>query len=287
MRRTIALLSIVTIIFSSLTIVHLIGYRTDGTLIWDYESLKLYVLVSIAIFGALNAFRKIEITFTKENARYVSSNLSGLYGYILGTLIYFIVGLLTLDYLIRVLSLIIPIFTTIIGFNFSKKANVEIKSPKRKLLIIMNVILLTFWSLILVDLQSFLNYRRSVFKEDRKYFEKIDSQFQKRSDSMANVIFKKLDTKTFKKLNNDTLESVIIGQLNLYSEFSRYRDANPLTSDWNEVFLFEYKEMNTMLIVGFIAIVFLNAIYILYSIRDEKATPTEKVHAQSASGQTQ
>lgn len=60
-----------------------------------------------------------------------------------------------------------------------------------------------------------------------------------------------------------------MGQLRLFSEFTKYRQSNPLTSDVNEMFLFEYKEMNTMLVIGFIAIVLLNIIYIVYLIRDE------------------
>lgn len=205
MRRTITiLLSLIAIIFTSLTLIYWDDLHSHEDLIWDYEPIRLYVLISIGIFALLNAFRKIETIITKQSGLFTLSNLSGLYGYILGTIIYFIIGLITFDYTTRFYGLLIPILLTIIGFHFNR-SKIEKKLPRKKLLITVNVVVLTFWLLILIDFQAFLNYRQSVFGADRKYFQQIDAKFQTKSDSLAHIIFDKLDPKIFKQLKNDTL----------------------------------------------------------------------------------
>jgi hypothetical protein len=248
------------------------------SVIWDYQVVRVYILISASLFASLNVFRQIEILFSRPIKSISNSNIGGIYSYVLGTIIYAIFIQFVFDFRLRVLGLVIPIILTTIGFNLNIVKDTK-ELARKKVLILANIVLLIFWSATAIYIYVDLEYKRKGFEEAKSYFKELDSKYLKHGDSLRNVF----DThgfnfKLLKQLKNDTLESLVIEQMKLYSEFSKYREMNDYALHAHLNYIYNYEELRTMILVGLISVLFINGIYLTYLYRDKKATTANKVH---------
>jgi hypothetical protein len=236
--------------------------RSFYTVIWDYPTVRLYFLISASTFTTLNIFRLVERTLTREVSFIWTRNTNAMYGYLLGTVIYFTFCLFVFDMYPRVLGLIIPIVLTNIGFNLS---SVKIKEEwnRRRVLVIANIVVLAFWSMTSIYLAIDLEYKKSYIEEAKANLKKIDNHHLQRIDSLWTVFSNKREY-----LDNDSLEAIMIAQLRLHQEFSKYRETNDYIEYSHVDYLWNYSQMRTMLLVGLLMVVLLNGVYLIYLFRD-------------------
>lgn len=246
--------------------------RSFYEVIWDYPTVRLYFLISASTFTTLNIFRLVERRLTKEASFIWTRNTNAMYGYLFGTVVYFTLGLFVFDLYPRVLGLSIPIVLTNIGFNLN---GVKIKEElnRRRVLVIANIVVLAFWSMTSIYLAIDLEYKKGYIEEAKTNLKKIDNQHLQRIDSLWTVFSNKRDY-----FDNDSLEAIIIAQLRLHQEFSKYRETSDYIEYSHVDYLWNYTQMRTMLLVGLLMVVLLNGVYLIYLFRDSKATTHNSVH---------
>jgi|GEM_PF-2755926 hypothetical protein len=258
-------------IIASIAALFIVEFDTDyaySVAIWDYWTVRNYFFISVSTFIFLNIFGLADnlITKTKSTAE---SNLKGLYGYILGTLIYFAIGWFVYDFRPRIFCLTIPIFLTTIGFTL-KSNKTDKPMFTKKILLISNMILISFLFVMMLNFYFEYESKQEAFEYAQSQFKEIDDRYLDHLDSLDNVF----QNKTFpilKKLNNDTLESVVVEQLKLHSAFSKYRRTNEFIEATQLNYLEIYSEMRIMFIIGFIVMTLLNGLYIVFLIRDTRS----------------
>ncbi|GAB1444431.1 hypothetical protein MASR2M41_00340 [Flammeovirgaceae bacterium] len=234
--------------------------------VWDYQLVRLYALVSISLFITINGFRLIEVLILKIERSTSASNLSGFYGYVLGTIIYIVYLLFIQDYSSRVFGLAIPILLTILGFNYFESAG-DKKQTRMRLILLINIVILLAWSITVFNLYVTLQYDRDSFDDGKKYFTELEKKYFSNSDSLARVYSKVLSPKVLDRIENDTLKSILYNQMDLFLEFKTYRESiSNLTYSQYE-YIWKYNEMRTMIGVGLIFVLILNAIYLTYLIK--------------------
>ncbi|MGC4021500.1 MAG: hypothetical protein QM734_05955 [Cyclobacteriaceae bacterium] len=146
-------------------------YYFDSTVIWNISVIQFYILLSISLFIILNLTLKIESLIKRNDIHLLQRNLSGLYGYLGGTGIYIGINLFYSDPPHRVLCLLIPFCATLLGFITTGK-DVPKKILNKKLLLTVNLIILFYWSVIILVVHKQLEARRKLFGDELKYFEK-------------------------------------------------------------------------------------------------------------------
>ena len=238
--------------------------RSFYGVIWDYPTVRLYFLISTSTFVTLNIFQLVEWTITKESSFIWARNTKAMYGYLLGTGIYFTVGLFVFDLYPRLLGLVIPIALTNIGFNLNS-VRITREMSRRRVLLMANIAVLAFWSMTTIYLTIDLEYKKNYIEEAKANLKKVDAQYLQRGDSLWTVFS---NNKEFS--DNKSLETIILAQLKLHREFSEYIETNDYIEYTHLDYLQNYTEMRTMLLVGLLMVVLLNGVYLIYLFKDGK-----------------
>ncbi len=269
-------LSALTALTLAWTLVRWDDPRSFYSVIWDYQTVRLYFLISVSTFITLNVFKQIEWILTRESSFIWARNTKAMYAYLLGTVIYFTLGLFVFDLAARIIGLIMPIALTIIGFNLSSMTITK-EMGRKRLLIMANIALLVFWSMTTIYMTIDLEYKKDYIEEAKKNLTKIDTEFLQHADSLR-AVFDRSNGYNVKQLDTKTLESLVIGQLRLHQEFQEFRDFNEYTRYTHADYLWNYGQMITILQVGLLLVILLNGLYLIYLIRDSKVTTANKVY---------
>lgn len=260
-RSVVAGLSLTTITIAVSYILEIDIHSALDSVIWDYQFVKVYAFISVMTFISLNAFRLIEYLLTQTNST-SNSNLGGLYAYFLGTIIYAIFAGFIYDFHLRVIGLTFPIVLTTIGFNFNIVKS-DAKTARKKILILTNIILLIFWSVPTVYLTMDLERRKNEIEEMKVDINKVKTQYLQRGDSLW-VVFS--SNKEF--FENKLMEPIVLAQLKLNREFSKFQDTNDYIEFIHLDYLANYEDIRDMMIAGLIIVVLLNGIYLTYLVKD-------------------
>jgi hypothetical protein len=261
-KTIIAGLSLGTIAFAALYILKWDIHNALYSVIWDYQLVRVYALISVTTFILLNAFRQIEYLLSQTTKSTSNSNLGGLYAYIVGTIIYAIFLEFIYDFNLRVIGLTIPIVLTTIGFNLNIVKN-DSKTARKKVLIIANIILLIFWSVPTIYLTMDIDNRKNHIEEIKEDLKKVKTQYLQRGDSLWAVFS---SNKEF--MDNKQMEPIVLAQLKLNREFIKFQETNDYIEYIHLDYLANYDEIKTMMFAGLIIVILLNGIYLIYLIRD-------------------
>jgi len=255
-------LSLFTSVFGAIYILTWDIHSALYSVFWDYQFIRVYVLISVITFISLNVFRQFENLLVQSTRPTSNSNLGGLYSYLLGTIIYLIFLQFVFDFRLRVFGLAIPISMTTIGFNLNITKNDPKEMARKKVLIMANIVLLIFWSLTTIYLTINLEYKKSYIEEAKVNIEKIETQYLQQGDSLWSVFS---SNKEF--YDNKKLESIVLAQLKLHREFSQFLQTNDYIQQTHLDYLLDYIEMRTMMLFGLLMVILLNGLYLYYLIK--------------------
>lgn len=236
--------------------------------VWDYQFLRLYGLISLSIFALLNFFGLFEFLIDKNRRSISTSNLGGVYCYLIGTILYLLFFEFIREYSLRAFALAIPVMLTTIGFNYYQ-VDMSVLNTKKRLILVINIIVLVFLAVIGYYLYIRLDYDQSEHESAMRSLDDLEERFFNRADSMYRVVDPQTAyVKFFDEYDNDTLRDTFYAQVELYREYLNYREGLKYGASHQMDNIWDYHEMRQILTGGIVCVVLLNVIYLIYLYRD-------------------
>lgn len=266
-----AVLTVVTALLSLFVALCLTGWDIHSSLysfVWDYQLWRLYGLISISIFALLNVFWLLEVLIDKNRRSISASNLGGVYGYLIGTVLYLLFFEFVREYSVRALGLTIPVVLTTVGFKYYQVDMNELNTRKR-LIMVLNIVVLIFLAVIGHYLYTRLDYDQRAHESTMRSVDDLEKRFLNRADSMYRVLDPPTTyAKIFDKQDNDTLRDTFYAQVELFRDYLNYREALKYGASHQMENIWDYQEMRQILTGGIVCVILLNVIYLIYLYRD-------------------
>jgi hypothetical protein len=227
--------------------------------LWDFNFIKVFASVSVVCFIIINMFGFLLLKLEKTLDKIWSKNLNTLYGYVIGTVIYFLINLTTYNLQFRILTLLIPLSGILIGYYFIKGHATNAKVVKKRIVLISNIIIMTLW---LLSVFSFNLKLKNNMNAISKTLDDQNNQLKEVVTSQDSIIYLILSQNLIDITKNDTINGVLSEQFKLHSQLNNDLAANTNINSELVNIQFDIESIKNISTVAVVLVFFISGLFL-------------------------